>query len=238
MRASGGLSNGSAGVRVTLRWQWAPEAIATLIVARQGAPPQGPSDRLAVTATVFRYDYDRHDCWTLTLPSSRPDQAGGQALPRPDHEPNAGLAQAESGPWYIRVYSIAELDGVTSVSPGLDPTASTTLPGPHPEVTVSYVLKRPWLPLLPWSVTFRTDLPGTAVPPMVLVVHPRTVPLSVEDGKIVARFPAGHDGAVFPIRASVKLSHCGARIFPDPSAPPDTVTPIRLRHPETGATRV
>jgi hypothetical protein len=238
MRASGGLSNGSAAVRVTLRWQWAPDVSATLIAARQGTPPQGPSDRLAMTATVFRHDYDRHDCWTLTLPFTRPDQAGSQAPPLFDQEPKTGPGQAESGPWHIRVYSIAELDGITSVSPGLDPTASTTLPGPHPEVTVSYILKRPWLPLLPWSVTFRTEPPGKAVPPMVLVAHPRTVPLSVEDGQIVARFPAGHDGALFPIRASVKLAHYGARIFPDPNAPHDTVAPIRLRHPETGATRV
>jgi hypothetical protein len=120
----------------------------------------------------------------------------------------------------------------------LDATASTTLPGPHPEVTVSYVLKRPWLPLFPWSVTFRTEPPGTAVPPMVLVAHPRTVPLSVDDGQIVARFPAGRDGDLFPIRSSVKLAQYGARVFPDPSAPPDAVTPIRLRHPETGTTRV
>ncbi len=238
MRASGGLSNGSAGVRVTLRWEWAAEASATLIAARQGAPPQGPSDPAAITATVFRYDYDRHDNWTLTLPVGRTDRAGSPPLPRGGQEPEAEMPQAESGPWHIRVYSIAEVDGIASVSPGLEPTASTTLPGPHPEVTVSYVLKRPWLPLVPWSVTFRTEPPGTAVPPMVLVAHPRTVPLSVEDGQIVARFPAGRDGALFPIRASVNLSQYGARIFPDPSAPPDSVTPIRLRHPETGATRV
>jgi hypothetical protein len=219
-RASSGLQNGSPGVRVTLRWQWAPEAIATLIAARQGAPPQGPSDPAAVTATVFRFDYDRHDSWTLNLP------------------PKGELTQAESGPWHIQVYSIAELDGITSISPGLDPTASTTLPGPHPEVTVSYALKRPWLPLLPWSVTFRTEPPGTAVPPMVLVAHRRTVPLSVDDGQIVARFPAGRDGAVYPVRPPVNLSQYGARVFPDPSAPPDAVTPIRLRHPETGTTRV
>ncbi len=237
-RASGGLSNGSAGVRVTLRWEWAALASATLIVARQGAPPEGPSDPAAITATVFRLDYDRHDCWTLTLPLTRPDQTGSQAPHPTGQESKVASAQAESGPWHIRVYSIADLDGVASVSPGLDPTASTTLPGPPPEVTVSYVLKRPWLPFLPWSVTFRTEPPGTAVPPMVLVAHPRTVPLSVEDGQIVARFPAGRDGTLFPIRASVKLSHYGARVFPDPNAPPDSVTPIRLRHPETGATRV
>ncbi len=237
-RASGGLNNGSSAVRVTLRWKWAPEAIATLIAARQGAPPQGPSDTAAITSTVFRFDYDRNDCWTLSLPVTRPDHTGAQAPQRLGTDSNAGSAQAESGPWHIRVYSIAELDGITSISPGLDQTASTTLPGPHPEVTVSYVLRRPWLPFLPWSVTFRTEPPGMAVPPMVLVANPRTVPLSADDGNTVAEFPAGRDGDLFPIRHTVKLSQYGARVFPNPKASPDAVAPIRLRHPETGTTRV
>lgn len=237
-RASGGLHNGSAGVRVTLRWKWATEAIATLIAARQGAPPEGPSDPAAITSTVFRFDYDRHDCWTLNLPVARPDQGSRQTPPRTVNESSTESAPTESGPWHIRVYSIAELDGITSISPGLEPTANTTLPGPHPEVTVSYVLRRPWLPFLPWSVAFRTEPPGTAVPPMVLVAHPRTVPLSVDDGQIVARFPAGRDGDLLPIRASVKLGQYGTRVFPDPNSPVDSVAPIRLRHPETGTTRV
>jgi hypothetical protein len=240
VRASGGLQlqNGAAGLRVTLRWKWAPEAIATLIAARQGAPAQGPADRAAITSTVFRFDYDRHDSWTFTLPVTGADQAVGPSPGANGPEPNSDSERAENGPWHIRVYSIAELDGVTSVSPGIDPTSSITLPGPHPEVTVSYVLKRPWLPMMPWSVTFRTEPRGASVPPMVLVTHPRTVPLSVDDGQIVAHFPAGRDGTLFSIRSSVKLSHSGTRVFPDPSAALDTITPIRLRHPETGTTRV
>ena len=43
-----------AGCGVTLRWRWAAEADATLVVARQGTPPQGPDDPAAITATVFR----------------------------------------------------------------------------------------------------------------------------------------------------------------------------------------
>jgi hypothetical protein len=251
-RASTGLNNGSPGVRVTLRWKWAPEAIATLIAARQGVPPEGPSDPAATTATVFRFDYDRQDCWTLNLPvarpdhgvaghdpaAARPDSAGRPPAPQAGDEPQAESARPESSPWHIRVYSIAELDGVTSVSPGLDPTASTTLPGPHPEVTVSYVLKRPWLPLSPWSVKFRTEPPGMAVPPMVLVANPRAVPLSADDGETLAEFPAGRDGDHFPIRSPVKLSRYGARVFPNPKISPDAAAPIRLRHPETGTARV
>jgi hypothetical protein len=142
------------------------------------------------------------------------------------------------GPWHIRVYSIFTADGVRSISPGLEPTATTILPGPNPEITVSYVLKRPWLPGLPWSVTFRTEPAGKSVPRMVLVAHPRAVPLSVDDGQIVANFPPARDGAQLRIRPSVKLSVHGSRIFVDPNVEPDALAPIRLCHPETGTTRV
>ena len=73
---------------------------------------------------------------------------------------------------------------------------------------------------------------------MVLVAHPRAVPLSVDDGQILAHFPGGRDGAQFPVRATVNLSLHGARMFIDPNMQPDALTPIRLRHPETGTTRV
>ncbi len=141
-------------------------------------------------------------------------------------------------PWNLRVYSVIDLDGVRSFSPGLEPTAAMVLPGPNPEVTVSYGFKRPWLPGLPWSVAFRTEPPGAAVPPMVLVAHPRAVPLSVDDGQIVARFPRARDGAHFPIHTRIKLSQHGTRVFPDPNMEPDALIPIRLRHPESGTTRV
>ena len=108
-------------------------------------------------------------------------------------------------------------------------------PGRIPEVTVSYVLKRPWLPGLPWSVVFRTEPPGSVVPPMVLVAHHRAVPLSVDDGQIVAHFPAGRDGAQFRIRTPLNLSQHGIRVFPDPNVEPDALIPIRLRHPESGS---
>ena len=91
-----------------------------------------------------------------------------------------------------------ELDGSTAISPGLEPSAATVLPGPNPEVTVSYLLKRPWLPGLPWSVTFQTEPPSSAVPAMVMVAHPRTIPLSVDDGQIVAHFPSSRDRVAVP----------------------------------------
>ena len=113
------------------------------------------------------------------------------------------------------------------------------LPGPNPEVTVSYALKRPWLPGLPWSVAFRTEPPGATVPSHGLGRTPtRRSPSAVDDGQIVARFPRGRDGAHFPIHTRIKLSQHGTRVFPDPILELDALTPIRLRHPESGATRV
>jgi hypothetical protein len=236
-RSGNGLGAPLSGMRVTLRWKWADVANATLIVARQGAAPQGADDASAVSATVFRADYDRQECWTLTLPMVA---RSGDAieLPVPSAFQALGSAQRENGSWHIRAYSIVDLDGARSTSPGLEPTAATVLPGPHPEVTVSYVLKRPWIPGLPWSVSFRTEPAGAPVPPMVMVAHDRVVPLSVDDGQIVTRFPSGSDGSHFPVRIPPNFSRHNARVFPDPNVEPDALVPIRLRHPESGATRV
>jgi hypothetical protein len=263
-RVGSGLGAPSGSVRLSLRWRWAAGAAASLVLARQGSPPQGPNDPTAIAATVTRPDYDARDCWTLNLPTGPApggsvDGAAGlktrtesrtngpssegtinnaataAQFPAP---PSTNSGHTDQRPWHIRVYSVIDLDGVCSISPGLDPSAATVSPGPHPEVTISYFLKRPWLPGFPWSLGFRTEPAGAIVPPMVLVAHPRAVPLSVDDGQIVAHFPSGRDGVHFPIRTSLKLSEYGARVFPDPNVEPDGLQPIRLRHPETGATRV
>jgi hypothetical protein len=73
---------------------------------------------------------------------------------------------------------------------------------------------------------------------MVMVAHDRVVPLSVEDGEIVARFPLGSDGSRFPVRLPAQFSWRNARVFPDPNMEPDALVPIRVRHPESGTTRV
>jgi hypothetical protein len=223
---------------VILRWRWPAAATGALIAARQGVPPVGPADALAITTEVDRADYNRQDCWTLSLPA-RPGRAGTTAVAASDTSASAAEPmQPDGGPWNIRVYSIADHDGARSYSPGLEPTAATSLSARHAEVTVSYVLKRPWLPGLTWSLTFRTYPPGRLLSPMVLVANPRTVPLSVDDGQIVARLPAIRDGARFPIRTAVNLRRYEVRVFPDPAVEPDALVPIRFRHPETGSARV
>ena len=237
-RAGGGLGSGPSGTRVTLRWQWAAGAGATLVVARQGAPPLGTSDPAAITEAVSFADYDRLGSWTLSLPVTRPRDAHVNFPAGEGSEPGILTISTDAGPWHIRVYSLANVDGIRSISPGLEPTAATVLPGPNPEVTVSYVLKRPRFPGFPWSITFQTDPPGTPVPAMVLVAHPRAVPLSVDDGQIVAHFPAGPAATRHSIRTAVNLAKYCVRAFADPEVEPALITPIRLRHPETGTTRV
>lgn len=224
---AGGV-RGSGGVRVTLRWQWAHGISSALVVVRQGAPPAGPDDPLATAAIVARAEYERQECWTFTPPARL---ANGNGAIGP-------LTSPDADSWHIRVFSVVESEGGRALSPGLEPSAATILPAPRPAVTVSYTLKRPWLPGAPWSLTFRTDPADAITPPLVVVAHPRAVPLSVDDGQIVARLPAARNGTRVPIIRSFRLDGHGVRVFPDPNVPPDSLRPIRFHHPETGSTRI
>ena len=205
-----------------------------MIVARQGSPPDGPDDPLAMTSLVPRADYERQACWTLALHRSTAlsDRSPGGSGNVRRARLARGRPVAHPGLWRHRV------GRRPGFSLGLEPSAATILPGPHPEVTVSYTLKRPWLPGAPWSLTFRTEPAGATTPPLVVVAHPRAVPLSVDDGEIIARVPAARDGTRVPIVGRFRLNGHGVRVFPDPSVPPDMLVPIRFRHPETGSTRV
>jgi hypothetical protein len=202
------------GGRVHLRWRWSPQGTESLVVAKAGSHPTFADDPEAITARVSDDEYSRLGYYAMTLPTGVP------------------------GPWHLAVFSVATVQGERVVSPGLDPSSRTVVPGPNPEVTVSYTLRRPGFPGRTWSLTFRTDPVGSTIPPTALVAHPRTVPLSADDGEIVVRFPAATDGETFTIPSTVDLTRQRARIFADPHADPDGLPPIRLRHPEGGATRV
>lgn len=204
----------AGGGQVHLRWRWGPRGAQSLVATRAGAPPTGPEDPAARVETVHEADYARAGRHTLTLPPG------------------------ETGPWHVAVYALATVDGQPVTSPGVDPTARTVVAGSNSEVTVSYTFRRARLTRRRLSLTFQTEPPGAAVPPTVLVAHPRTVPLSADDGTIVADFPAAQDGSTFPIPPGLNLSRSRARVFADPRADPDGRPPILLRHPESGATRV
>jgi hypothetical protein len=202
------------GNRVHLRWRWSPQASQARVVARAGRPPEGPYDPQACGTTVHEGQYGRQGRFTLALP------------------------EGEEHPWHVRVYSVASINGEEVVSPGLEASAAVVVPGPNPEVTVSYSFRRSSFPGRAWTLTFRTEPPGAAIPPTALVVHPRTLPLSLDDGAIVAEFPAARDGATFPIDSGIDLAKHRARVFADPRTGPEDLPPIRLHHPEAGVTRV
>ncbi len=206
---------GSAG-RVHLRWRWSPRAVETVVVARAGSAPRRPDEPGVTIASVNEADYGRLGYYALSLPV----------------EAATGVA------WHLAVFSVATVEGTKVVSPGLEASARTVVPGPNPEVTVAYTLKRPSFPGRPWTVTFQTDPSGSPIPRMVLVAHARTVPLSAEDGTIVERFPACHDGDTFMVRPRVDLAQHRARAFADPGVDPTGAAPIRIRHPESAGTRV
>jgi hypothetical protein len=205
---------GSEAVRVLLRWRWNPQAAQTLVVARRGADPTGPDDPEALVFTVREDEYARLRHFAVDLPQGR------------------------DAPWHLAVFSVARLNGQRHVSPGLEPTARAVVPGPEAQVTIWYKLRLPIFPGARGSVTLHTDPPGSPVPPMVLVAHTRTIPLSPEDGAVVARFPASRDGERLSFRSAPRLASPCLRLFPDPSANPDGIPPIRIRHPESGTTRV
>jgi hypothetical protein len=239
IRIAGPNDEASTASRILLRWRWAPEASFTRLLARHGSPPRGSTDPDAVALTVPRAEYERVGSWTLELPMTRspepgnhqrqpaiePPESDSPLIPRLDH-------------WYVTAFSLAEIDGASLVSPGLEPSATTAVPGPHPQITVSYSFKRPWLPARPWVLTLRTEPFGADIPRMVVVANERAIPLSADDGQIVAKLPAGKDGAAHPIRTTLNLAKVGVRAFLDPTLDPGSLPPVRLRHPETDLARV
>lgn len=200
--------------KVHLRWRWSPQSVRSIVIARAGRSPMGPDDPQAQRFEVGESEYARKGYLSVSLPAD------------------------PGGLWHLAVYAVGHVGDEQVVSRGQEPTARLVLPGPNPEVTVSYSLRPPRFPGRPWSLTFRTDPPSQEIPPMALVAHPRTVPLSVEDGEMIDRFPASRDGSTFRIRSDRNLGGHQVRIFPDPCSDPGAMPPVRLRHPERGRTRI
>ncbi len=227
----GGLAAGSTGARVNLRWSWPSGATNCVIVALQGRPPRRADEPDALVESVSLHDYEDQGSWTVTLPT--PTNGHDLAL----KTDNPASIEPRSA-WHVRVFGALELEGARYLSPGVEPSAATIVPGPHPEIAVSYTIHKPWVPGLPWSISFKSEPAGAAIPPMVLVAHPRAVPLGVDDGQVVATLPATRDGASLKIRPSADIRGHGTRLFLDPNAHPDDLPPIRFHHPETAAARV
>ena len=176
LRAVRAGGSGNAG-RIHLRWRWSPQGVESRVVACSGRPPVGADDPAGVSFRIFDDEYGRLGYFAITLPSGTPDAPSPFA----------------AGPWHLAVFAVAMVGGEEVISPGLDPSARTVLPGPNPEVTVAYTWRKPGFVGRNWSLTFHTDPPASPIPPTALVTPPRTVPLSSDDGSLVARFPAALD---------------------------------------------
>ena len=201
-------------LRVHLRWRWNSHAAQSLVVVKSGEGVIHPDDPSALFEMVSEDEYSRSGYHAITLP------------------------QNVAGPWRVRVFSVIAIDGSRFYSPGLDPTAETLIPGPTPEIELSYTILPPVFPGKKRKVAFQTRPAGASIPPTILVAHPRAVPLSCDDGEIVAHFPATRDGAELPIHAKVKLSRNRVRVFVDPAASMNGSPPIRVRHPDADGVRV
>jgi len=209
--------------RIQLRWNWPLGVDSARIVARRGAAPVGPADPEALLVDVRREEYDRQGAWILI--ARPPTPSGDGVRPLTTH-------------WHIRVYSMDRTGADAAFSAGLEPTAETVAPGPHPEVTISYRWKRPWVPGRPWTLIVKTEPHGAETPPLLVVGNPRAVPVSAEDGEVLARLPAGRDGSSHPVSIGHHRSADHLRVFLDPAVEPDSTPPIRVRHPEAARARV
>ncbi|MFO0958080.1 MAG: hypothetical protein U0800_11735 [Isosphaeraceae bacterium] len=208
------VRSGASG-RIHLRWRWTPMAGQTLVMLKSGSPPDGPDDPDAHVYPVQESEYSRIGSYVLTLPSGGPC------------------------PWHVSVHSVAQIEGERVVSPGIDPTSRTIIPGPNPEITLTYTLKKPGFPGRPWTISLHTEPPGQPIPPMALVAHPRTVPLSIDDGTIIEHYAASTDGQTITIKpGNLDLAKHRLRLFPDLLAAPDGLPPVRMRHPESDVPRV
>lgn len=202
------------GGKVVLRWKWPTESTCCLLVARIGAVPAGASDPLSRSVRVELAAYQELDSFAWTLP------------------------QEEARPWHVVVLVCRVHEGRQMVSPGMEFGCRVQVSGQPSEVEVSYTLTPPSLLRRAWSIAFRTDPPGLPIPPLVVVAHPRTIPVSHDDGDVMARLPAGQDRDQHQFRARRSLAKGGIRVFADPRADSNSVCPIRLRHPDAEAPRV
>ena len=202
------------GGKVVLRWKWPPGTSSCLLVARIGAAPASASDPLAKSIRVELAAYLALDSFAWNLP------------------------QEEARPWHVVALSSHTAEGRQIVSPGVEPGCRVQVTGQPTEVEVSYTLMPPGLIRRAWTVAFRTDPPGLPIPPLVVIAHARTIPISVDDGHEVARLAAGQDGDRRQFRARRSFAKNRIRVFADPTADPDGLSPIRLRHPDAEAPRV
>jgi tetratricopeptide (TPR) repeat protein len=179
---------------VLLRWRWSLQrhGAACRVAARLGRDPYGPDDPNA---------------WNFPAPFEAYTRNGYLSVEMPEKP---------GGPWHVRVFAVAHLQGSDWYSPGIDPTARVVVPAPDASLVVRYAMDLPRRARGRGSITFRTEPPGAAFGPTVLVAQPRLLPLSPDEGQVIARFPAARDGTRLEFRSDVRLLGRRLRLFPDP----------------------
>lgn len=177
-----------AGLRVMRDWRNPGRLVVGLGLGADGASgyriaacadrwPEGPDDPKAVCVSVERRELEERGVVTIDLPAEQ-----------------AGRA------WHVVAYAAIWRGGSLWTSDGQ--TARVRVePLRSGRVVVWYRLvgsvggKR-------WSIRLRTEPPGSAIGPTVLVAAPRLLPLRPTEGQTVARFPAGRDGARYEFEAA------------------------------------
>jgi hypothetical protein len=161
-------------------------SVSYLIAARPDRWPDGPDDLRAVRVEVDPGVLRERGFVTIDLP---PDRAARD--------------------WCVAAYAVVSHGGSLWTSDG--ETARVLVPSGSGRAVV-------WYRLTPhgggkrWTLSVRTEPPGVAFGPTVLVAAPRLLPLKPTEGQQVARFPAGRDGDRHEF-AATGLAGRKARLF-------------------------
>jgi hypothetical protein len=194
---------------VVLTWHWPtePAGARCLLVTRTGRQAAGPDDPEARAFEVTRADYERQGGSRLSLPA-RSDL-----------------------PCFVSVYTRCDLEGRSWTSSGREPSARTPVPGPNSQVLVFYTVT-PGSAGRSWSLSVRTEPPGSVIGPTVLVAQPRILPLTPREGLVVGRFAEARDGERLRFDPGTRLEGRRLRLFADPDARPGNWPVIRLCLPD------
>jgi hypothetical protein len=202
------------GRRLLMRWRWPAGVAACLVLVRAGQPPDGPDDPRAIRSIVRDRRLLTEEGFALDLPSNG------------------------SPPWHIQILAMEDNGNEPRYSQGKDPTSRAVLATHSGSVLVKYHIKRRRFPKFGWYLEVETEPAGAEIPPLVVVSHPRTVPLSADDGVVIARLPALRGNTSVRLETSHSPRGHRVRVFIDPSLDPESLPLLRFRHPTAESTRV
>jgi hypothetical protein len=144
-----------------LRWKWARSFKSVVVAWRHDDYPEGAQDPRATTQKVTRGEYDAN---------------GGFRIPQP-----------EARPYKFVVYTVAELDGQTVYSSGLNRDCRSELRS-RPAIKIKYELKTKGWRQKKIVVSLISEEALSFLPELCLVAkRGQTQPLTSQEGTIIAR---------------------------------------------------